>query len=131
MTSFVNIYHFKFVHAWYLLYRRQPKLNLRFALALTSVRNEPFSLFHFNVLLCLPLEESVIYCFSPCVCLPVCPSQHPVRSNLITVRYISTKLRTFVKHIQTTCHAQEPQLWHVYLPNCSHCNINKGILSTL
>ena len=28
--------------------------------------------------------------------------------NLITVRDIPTELHTFVKHIQTTCHAQEP-----------------------
>ena len=28
--------------------------------------------------------------------------------NLKTVRDSSTKLHTFVKHIQTTCHAQEP-----------------------
>ena len=28
--------------------------------------------------------------------------------NLITVRCISTKLHTFVKHIQMTCYAQEP-----------------------
>ena len=41
-----------------------------------------------------------------CVCLSVtksCP-----RYNLITVTDISTKLHTFVKHIETTCHAQEP-----------------------
>ena len=109
MTSFVNIYHFKFVHAWYLLYRRQPQLNLRFALALTSLRNEPFSLFHFNVLLCLPLEGSGDILFFP-LCLSVCLSVHHkiLLYNLITVRDISTKLHTFVKHIQTTCHAQEP-----------------------
>ena len=28
--------------------------------------------------------------------------------NLITVTDISMKLHTFVKHIETTCHAQEP-----------------------
>ena len=33
--------------------------------------------------------------------------------NLITVRSISRKLNTLVKHIQTTCHAQEPRLLHV------------------
>ena len=78
MTSFINIYYFKFVHAWYLLYRRQPWLNLKFALALTSVRNEPFSLFHFNVLLCLPLKVAGdIYCFH---LASVCPSQNPARS---------------------------------------------------
>ena len=80
MTSFVNIYHFKFVHAWCLFYRRQPWLIFRFALALTSVRNEPFSLFHFNVLLCLPLDGSGDILFSLCVCLSVCPCQNPVRS---------------------------------------------------
>ena len=40
------------------------------------------------------------------VCLSVtksCPLY-----NLITVTDISTKLHTFVKHIETTCHAQEP-----------------------
>ena len=79
MTSFVNIYLLKFVHAWYLLYRCQPQPNLRFALALTSVRNEPFSLFHLNVLLCLPLEGSVDILFFP-LRLSVCPSQNPVCS---------------------------------------------------
>ena len=40
------------------------------------------------------------------VCLSVtksCPLY-----NLITVTDISTKLHTFVKHIKTMCHAQEP-----------------------
>ena len=80
MTSFVNIYHFKFVHTWNLLYCRQPKLNLRFALALSSVRNESLSLFHFNVLLCLLLEGWVIYCFPlASVCLSV---RHKIMSAL-------------------------------------------------
>ena len=39
--------------------------------------------------------------------------------NLITVRGISTKLHTFVKHIQTTCHAQVPLLLYVYVPLAS------------
>ena len=50
------------------------------------------------------------YCFSCClrpsVCLSVtksCPL-----FNLKTVRVISTKLHTFVRHIQTMCHAQDP-----------------------
>ena len=47
----------------------------------------------------------------------VCPTQNRVRStlyNLITVRDISTKLHTLVKHIQTTCRAQEPELCFGY-----------------
>ena len=47
--------------------------------------------------------------------------------NLITVRGISTKLYTIVKHVQMTCHAQEPQLLHVYFSNYSPCNITKCI----
>ena len=34
--------------------------------------------------------------------------------NLITVKGISTKLHTFVMHIQTTCHAQKPELCFGY-----------------
>ena len=34
--------------------------------------------------------------------------------KLISVRGISTKLNTFVKHIQMTCHAQEPYLCFGY-----------------
>ena len=67
-----------------------------------------YPLLFVDSILCLPLEGLVICYFSPCDGLPVCPSQNPVRSNLITVRDISTKLHTFVKHIQTTCHAQGP-----------------------
>ena len=44
---------------------------------------------------------------------------------LITARGISTKLRTFVKHIWTTCHAQEPYLLHVYFSNYFPCNMTK------
>ena len=61
-----------------------------------------------------PCKGWETYCFSPCVCMSVglsvclsvtksCPLY-----NLITVTDISTKLHTFVKHIETTCHAQEP-----------------------
>ena len=38
---------------------------------------------------------------------------------LITVRGISRKLHTFVKHIKTMCHAQELELLHVYFSNYS------------
>ena len=41
------------------------------------------------------------------VCGSVCHKSCPLY-NLITVTDISTKLHTFVKHIRTTCHAQEP-----------------------
>ena len=34
--------------------------------------------------------------------------------NLKTVRDISTKLHTLIKHIQTMCHAQEPELCFGY-----------------
>ena len=57
-------------------------------------------------ILFFPLRLSV----RPSVCLSVtksCPLY-----NLITVRDISTKLHTFVKHIQTKCHAQT--LLHVW-----------------
>ena len=40
------------------------------------------------------------------VCGSVCPSQNCVR--LITITVTSMKLNTFVKHFETTCHAQEP-----------------------
>ena len=53
-------------------------------------------------ILFFPLRLSV----SLCVCLSVtksCPLY-----NFKTVTDISTKLHTFVKHIETTCHAQEP-----------------------
>ena len=53
-------------------------------------------------ILCFPLRLSVCVF----VCLSVtksCPLY-----NLITVTDISTKLHTFVKHIETMCHAQEP-----------------------
>ena len=56
-----------------------------------------------------PLEGSGDILFSPLrpsVFLSVTKSC--LLFNLITVRGISTKLHTFVKHIQTTCHAQEP-----------------------
>ena len=45
-----------------------------------------------------------------CVCVSVCLSvtKSCPLYNLITVTDISTKLHTFVKHIETTCHAQEP-----------------------
>ena len=78
--------------------------------------------------------------FSPCarlsiclpVCLSVCPSQKSCPLyNLITVRDISTKLHTFVKHIQTPCHAQEPKLLHVYFSSYSPCNMTKCIFCSL
>ena len=59
--------------------------------------------------LCLPLQGSgdiLIFPLRLWVCLSVtklCPLY-----NLITVTDISTKLHTFVKHIETRCHAQEP-----------------------
>ena len=52
----------------------------------------------------LRLSVGLFVCLS--VCLSVtksCPLY-----NLITVTDISMKLHTFVKHIETTCHAQEP-----------------------
>ena len=60
-----------------------------------------------------PLEGSGDILFFPLrllVCVSVCLSvtkSCPLH-NLITVTDISTKLHTFVKHIETTCHAQEP-----------------------
>ena len=53
-----------------------------------------------------PWKGGETYCFSTCVC-PWVTKSCPLY-NLITVRDISTKLPTFVKHIQTTCHTQEP-----------------------
>ena len=62
-----------------------------------------------------PCKGRETYCFSPCVCgsvrLWVCLSVRHKSCplyNLITLTDISTKLHTFVKHIETTCHAQEP-----------------------
>ena len=57
-----------------------------------------------SVCLCVCVSVGLWVCGS--VCLSVtksCPLY-----NLITVTDISTKLHTFVKHIETTCHAQEP-----------------------
>ena len=72
--------------------------------------------FMLKCLLCLPPVRvgrhivfplaSVCLCVCGSVCLSVtksCPLY-----NLITVTDISTKLHTFVKHIETMCHAQEP-----------------------
>ena len=44
------------------------------------------------------------------VCLSVCLSvtKSCPLYNSITVTVITMKLHTFVKHIETTCHAQEP-----------------------
>ena len=57
-----------------------------------------------------PCKGWETYCFSPCVCGSVCLSvtKSCPLYNLITVTDISTKQHTFVKHIETTCHAQEP-----------------------
>ena len=35
------------------------------------------------------------------------------------------KRHTFVKYIQTICHAQEPKLLHVYFSNYSPCSMTK------
>ena len=68
--------------------------------------------FLFVQYLCLPpgrVGKHIVFPLASvglCVCLSVtksCPLH-----NLITVTDISTKLHTFVKHIETTCHAQEP-----------------------
>ena len=50
------------------------------------------------------------YCSSPCFCLSVWLSvtKSCLLHNVITVTDISMKLHTFVKHIETMCHAQEP-----------------------
>ena len=53
----------------------------------------------------LPLSVGLSVCGS--ICLSAVTKLCPLY-NLITVTYISTKLHTFVKHIETTCHAQEP-----------------------
>ena len=63
-----------------------------------------------------PCKGRETYCSSPCVrlcvcgCLSVCLSvtKSCPLYNLKTVTDISTKLHTVVKHIETTCHAQEP-----------------------
>ena len=57
-----------------------------------------------------PLQGSGDILFFPLrlsVCLSVRHKSFPLY-NLITVTDISMKLHTFVKHIETTCHAQEP-----------------------
>ena len=69
-------------------------------------------------ILFFPLRPSV----GLCVCLSgtkSCPLY-----NLITVTDISNKLHTFVKHIETMCHAQEPYLLLVYFSNYPPCNIS-------
>ena len=52
-----------------------------------------------------PLEGSGDILFFP---LRLSVTKSCLLYNLITVRDISTKLHTFVKHIQMTCYAQEP-----------------------
>ena len=63
---------------------------------------------------------SPLYLFMGLSITKVCPLY-----NLITVRDISTKLLTFVRHIQTTCHAQKYTCIHVYFSNYNLCNITK------
>ena len=57
--------------------------------------------------------------------LIICNTISCLLCNLITIIGISPKLNTLVKHIQMTCHAQEPYLLHVYFLNYSPCNITK------
>ena len=94
---------------------RQPEILLNrsaefFALKGSKLYIMPPPLQGSGDILFFPLRLSV--CLSIClsVCLWVCLSV--TRSctvyNLITVTDISTKLHTFVKHIKTTYHAQEP-----------------------
>ena len=47
-------------------------------------------------------------CGSVCLCVCFSGTKSCPPYNLITVTDILTKLHTFVKHIETTCHAQEP-----------------------
>ena len=65
----------------------------------------------FGVIMSLPLSWSETYCFPPRFCLSVGLSVHHkivLLYNLITAKDILMKLHTFVKHIETTCHADEP-----------------------
>ena len=61
----------------------------------------------FGVIMSLPWKGRETYCFS-IASVRLCVTKSCRLYNLKTVRDISTKLHTFVKHIQTTCHAQEP-----------------------
>ena len=56
-----------------------------------------------------PLEGSGDKLF-PLASIPLSDTKSCTLYNLKTVRGISTKLHTLVKHIQATCHAQEPEL---------------------
>ena len=47
----------------------------------------------------------VVYGLNPLI---ICNAISCPLYNLIAVIGISTELNTFIKHIQTTCHAQEP-----------------------
>ena len=62
---------------------------------------------------CLPPGRVGRHCFSPCV-RRLSVTKLCTLYNLKTVRDISTKLHTLVKHIQTRCHAQEPELCFGY-----------------
>ena len=61
-------------------------------------------------ILFFPLRLCVCGSVGLWVCVSVCLSvtKSCPLYNLITVTDILTKLHTFVKHIETTCHAQEP-----------------------
>ena len=66
--------------------------------------------------LCLPparVRRHIVFplasvCLSVCVSVCLSGTKSCPLYNLITVTDISTKLHTFVKHIESKCHAQEP-----------------------
>ena len=61
----------------------------------------------------LPRKDPETYCF-PLVSVRLSVTKSCPIYNLKTSRDVSTKLQTLVKHIQTTCHAQEPELCFGY-----------------
>ena len=69
MTSFINSHH---THGTVVSSSTVAQLEVCF----TTVRHEHFSLFHFDVLLCLPLKGSGDKLLFP-LCPSVCPSIRP------------------------------------------------------
>ena len=62
----------------------------------------------FNKHCLLSLFSFPLCCGSVCVSVCLSVTKSCPLYNLITVTDISMKLHTFVKHIETKCHAQEP-----------------------
>ena len=131
--QWILVWHFKFLKftgiCWvltlsWLLFLTQES-NLRTSVCLSVTKSCPLSNLKTDrdtciaMKLCTPEKHIQTTCHAqePEICfgyfwsyfpLIICDAISCPLYNLITVRGISTKLNTFVKYIQTTCHAQEP-----------------------